>query len=82
MYIERHVMRFWRQLYVHSQVSWESIAICYNSSYKTKNEFVSKLFDTCSENKDEEMEEEEPEIGNYFINTTNKPFSVVSPISK
>ena len=34
MFIERKLMEFWQQLSLHSQVSFESIDICFNATFK------------------------------------------------
>ena len=36
MFIDRKLMEFWQQLSLHSQVSFESIAICYNATFNTQ----------------------------------------------
>lgn len=60
MYIERNLMEFWRQLSLHSQVSFESIAICYNYAYRTESKLVSQIFETygddCTQSETDEDE--------------------------
>ena len=66
LYIQRSVMDFWRQLSLHSQVSFESLAICYNSSFKQQSVLVKNIFE--SYNDEDELEEEEENKG-YFLKT-------------
>ena len=65
MYIKRSVLDFWRQLSLHSQVSFESLAICYNSSFKHKCVMVENIFNMYQDEEDDD--EEDVENAGYFL---------------
>ena len=44
MFIERKLMDHWQQLSLHSQVSFESFAICYNATFKNVSTNVGKRY--------------------------------------
>ena len=67
MFIERKLMEFWQQLSLHSQVSFESIAICYNATFKYSSPLVEGIFNTCYD--DEEDDNEYTENENLFLRT-------------
>ena len=73
LYIQRSVMDFWRQLSLHSQVSFKSLAICYNSSFKQQSVLVKNIFE--SYNDEDELEEEEENRG-YFLKTEQIEYCV------
>ena len=66
-------MDFWRQLSLHSQVSFKSLAICYNSSFKQQSVLVKNIFE--SYNDEDELEEEEENRG-YFLKTEQIEYCV------
>ena len=67
MFIKRKLMEFWQQLSLHSQVSFESIAICYNATFKYSSPLVEGIFNTCYD--DEEDDDEYTENENLFLRT-------------
>lgn len=61
-------MDFWRQLSLHSQVSFESIAICYNASFKLESKMVSKIFESYTDDEPDDEDDDESSTG-YFLRT-------------
>ena len=74
IFIERTLMDFWQQLSLHSQVSFESIAICYNSTFKAISPFVSAIFHDYNDDNDDNDndigdKDDQDEIDNNFLRT-------------
>ena len=51
VYVERQVMKLWRQLSLHSQVSFEALAVSYNSAFRDKSSKVKDIFEEYSTTK-------------------------------
>ena len=44
LYIDRIVMKHWQQLSMHSQVSFDSMAVCYNATFKNECTQAARIF--------------------------------------
>ena len=71
IFIERKLMKYWQQLSLHSMVSFESLAICYNATYTRQSDLVKSVFEKystseCVENDEHDDYEKEGQNCHYL----------------
>ena len=67
LFVDRALMDYWQQLSIHSQVSFEALAISYSMSYKETSPLVTKVFNVY--NADDDDDDDDIEEGAHSLRT-------------